>query len=133
MLLFIFLFCGKGERCRLSGLSEQIFPQRSKRKFIFNISLSLIFIVNQTECMIRRVYIHIIAPLTIYLGRSFPHHVRSLSVTYSTVFFAVFYRVSFSEGFLGCVSSNNFESSPDRPSFVIRFYYPVQEYKESDA
>ena len=46
--------------------------------------------MNQTECMILRVYIHIIAPLTIYLGRSFPHHVRSLSVTYSTVFLPFF-------------------------------------------
>ena len=89
--------------------------------------------MNQTECMIRRVYIHIIAPLTIYLGRSFPRHVRSLSVTYMLFALAVFYRVSFSEGFLGCVRNNNFESSPDRPSFVIPFYYPVQEYNESDA
>ena len=32
---------------------------------------------------------------------------------------------------LGCVSSNNFESPPDRSSFVIRCDYPVQEYKES--
>ena len=46
--------------------------------------------MNQTECMIRRVYIHIIAPLTIYLGRSFPRHVRSLSVTYSIVFLPFF-------------------------------------------
>ena len=37
------------------------------------------------------------ALLTIYLGRSFPRHVRSLSVAYR-IFFAVFYRVSFSEG-----------------------------------
>ena len=32
--------------------------------------------------MIRRAYIQSIAPLTIYLGRSFPRHVCSLSVTY---------------------------------------------------
>ena len=32
--------------------------------------------------MIRRVYIQIIAPLTIYLGCSFPRHVSTLSVNY---------------------------------------------------
>ena len=36
--------------------------------------------------MIRCVYIQFIVPLTIYLGRSFPRHVRSLSVTYRIFF-----------------------------------------------
>ena len=40
-------------------------------------------------CMIRCIYVQIIAPLTLYLGRSFPRHVRCLSVTCS-FFFAVF-------------------------------------------
>ena len=52
----------------------------------------------ERACMIRRVYIQFIAPLTIYLRRSFPRHVRSLSVTYRIVL-PFFYRVSFSEGF----------------------------------
>ena len=81
--------------------------------------------------MIHRVYIHIIAPLTIYLGRSFPRYVRSLSVAYRI--FLPFFTELVLVKVLGCVRSNNFESSPDRPSFVIRFYYPLQKYKESDA
>ena len=51
----------------------------------------------EDRCMIRCVYTHFIAPLTIYLGRSFPRRVRCLSNTCS--FFCRFYRVSFSEGF----------------------------------
>ena len=86
----------------------------------------------ERACMIRRVYIQFIAPLTIYLRRSFPRHVRSLSVTYR-IFFAVFLPSQFQRRILGCVRSTNFKSSPDGPLFVIRFYYPVQDYKESDA
>ena len=75
-------------------------------------------------CNIRCIYVHIKAPLTIYRGRSF------LSVTCSFFFFCRFCRVSLSEEFLGWVRSNNFESSQDRSSFVIRCDYPVHEYKE---
>ena len=69
--------------------------------------------------MIYRIYIQFIAPLTIYIGPSSLRRMRCLSVTYS-FFFGHFGRVSFSEGFLGCVRSNNLESPPDRSLFVIR-------------
>ena len=46
--------------------------------------------MNQTECMIRRVYILFIAPLTIYLGRSFLRYMRSLSVTNGVIFLPLF-------------------------------------------
>ena len=49
-------------------------------------------------CMIRCIKVQIIAPLTLYLGRSFPRHVRCLSVTCS-FFFCCFCRVSLSEKF----------------------------------
>ena len=52
----------------------------------------------ERACMILRVYIQFIGPLTMYLGRSFPRYVRSLSVTYR-IFLPFFYRVIFSEGF----------------------------------
>ena len=42
------------------------------------------------------IYVKFIAPLTIYLGRSFPRHVHSLSFT--GFFWPFFYQVSFSEG-----------------------------------
>ena len=48
------------------------------------------------------------------------------------VFFsAVFAELVLTKDILGCVRSNNFESSPDRSSFVIRCDYPVYAYKES--
>ena len=51
--------------------------------------------------MIRCIYIQIIAPLTIYLRRSFPHHVRCLSVTCS-FFFAVFVELVLATDFRPC-------------------------------
>ena len=80
--------------------------------------------------MIRCIYIHLIEPLTVYLGRSFLHHVRCLSIT-GSFFSAVFAELVLTKDILGCVRSNNFESSPDRSSFVIRCDYPVYAYKES--
>ena len=55
------------------------------------------FLAVEFYCMIHRIYIQFIVPLTIYLGHSFPRHVHSLSMTYRT-FCCFFYRVSFSEG-----------------------------------
>ena len=80
-------------------------------------------------CLIRCIYIHFTAPLTIYPGRSFPRHERCLSVTCS--FFWPFLPSFFQRRILGCVRSNNFESSPYRSSFVIRCYFPLLEYRES--
>ena len=80
-------------------------------------------------CLIRCIYIHFTAPLTIYPARSFPRHERCLSVTYS--FFWPFLPSLFQRRILGCVRSNNFESSPYRSSFVIRCYFPLLEYRES--
>ena len=42
-------------------------------------------------CMIRLIYLQSIAPLTIYLGRSFPRHERCLGIVCS--FFAVFSQI----------------------------------------
>ena len=73
-------------------------------------------------CKIRCIYVQIIAPLTIYRG--FPTPCAVLE-RYLRFFFCRFCRVSLSEEFLGWVRSNNFESSQDRSSFVIRCDYPV--------
>ena len=81
--------------------------------------------------MIRCIYMRFIAPPTIYLGRSSPCHVRCSNVTCSFFFFLPFLPSQFQRGILGCVRSNNFESSPDRSSLVIHCDYPVLEYKES--
>ena len=84
-------------------------------------------------CMIRCIYlIQFIAPLIIYLGRSSPCRERCFSIT--CIFFLPFLPFlpsQFQRRILGCVRSNNFESSPDRSPFVIRCDYSVQEYKES--
>ena len=101
------------------------FINESRSAFCWDQKIIFVF----AKCRIRWIYLQSIAPLTIYLGRSFPRHVRCLSVTCS-FFFCRFCRVSLSEEFLGWVRSNNFESSQDRSSFVIRCDYPVHEYKE---
>ena len=84
----------------------------------------IIIILLDYNCMIGCIYIWVIAPLTMYLGRSFSRHVRCLSVTCS-LFFRFYRDKPERRILLRCVRSteefSNFESSPDRSSFVIRF------------
>ena len=90
--------------------------------------------------MIGCIYIHFIAPLLIYLGRSFPCYVRCLSVTcrflgffcflplvfaFCLCFFCRFCRVSFSEGFQAvqeAITSNRRRIDPHLLFVVIILY-----------
>ena len=61
----------------------------------------------------------------------FPTPCALLEHYWQFFFSAVFAELVLTKDILGCVRSNNFESSPDRSSFVIRCDYPVYAYKES--
>ena len=75
--------------------------------------------------MIRCIYIPFIAPLTIYLGRSFPSHVRCLNSTCS--FFFVFFFAVFAELFLASHFCRVIFSWPlQKDKFVLYFFFALQ-------